>query len=249
MKQLRIWVFYISLLSLTYVRAQEQDTLLDELSNHVIDSLNIKKKTPLSIRFGLDLYRLALNQLNDNYKGFEALADLQITKKLFLALELGNEKKTKQSEQVNLTSNGSYYKLGFDYNMYDNWEGMNNQVYLGLRFAASSHKQILNSYTILNRTPFWPGEEIPINTGYAIGERNDLNAYWLEIVTGFKVQLLNNLYLGLSLRLNRLISDKIPENFDNVFIPGFNKKTDENKFGAGFNYTLSYTLPFSFKKK
>ena len=93
MKQLHIWVFYISLLSLTYVRAQEQDTLLDELSNPVIDSLNIKKKTPLSIRFGIDLYRLALNQLNDNYKGFEALADLQITKKLFLALELGNEKK------------------------------------------------------------------------------------------------------------------------------------------------------------
>ena len=53
---------------------------------------------------------------------------------------------------------------------------------------------------------------------------------------------------GLSLRLNRLLSDSIPDNFDNIFIPGFNQKTDENKFGGGFNYTLTYNIPFASKK-
>ena len=55
--------------------------------------------------------------------------------------------------------------------------------------------------------------------------------------------------MGLSLRLNRLLSDKVPENFDNIYIPGFNKKTEDNKFGAGFNYTLTYSIPFASKKK
>jgi hypothetical protein len=55
--------------------------------------------------------------------------------------------------------------------------------------------------------------------------------------------------MGISLRLNRLLGDKIPENFDNVYIPGFNKKTEENKFGAGFNYTLTYSIPIISKNK
>ena len=55
--------------------------------------------------------------------------------------------------------------------------------------------------------------------------------------------------MGLSLRLNRLLNDKIPENFDNIYIPGFYKKTENNNFGAGFNYTLTYRLPLSFRKK
>ena len=33
--------------------------------------------------------------------------------------------------------------------------------------------------------------------------------------------------MGFSLRLNRLMSDIRPDNFDNLYIPGFNKKTDD----------------------
>ena len=50
---------------------------------------------------------------------------------------INNEKTTKQSEQINFTTSGSYYKIGIDYNMYDNWEGMNNNVHLGFRIASS----------------------------------------------------------------------------------------------------------------
>jgi len=61
---------------------------------------------------------------------------------------------------------------------------------------------------------------------------------------GTKVQVLKNVYLGFSARMHVLISDKIPENFDNIYIPGFNKKTTDNKFGASFNYSLTYSIPF-----
>ena len=133
--------------------------------------------------------------------------------------------------------------------MNENLKGMNNDIYIGLRFASSNHTQVLNSYTILDRSRFWPSSDFPVDIGYATGERSNLNAQWIEVVCGFKVQLLKNIYMGLSLRLNRLLKDKIPENFDNIYIPGFNKKTEENKFGAGFNYTLTYSIPFRSKKK
>ena len=82
-----------------------------------------------------------------------------------------------------------------------------------------------------------------IKNGTEIREQESLSARWVEVVAGIKVKMLNNIYMGFSLRLNRLMSDTRPENFDNLYIPGFNKKTDENVWGAGFNYTLTYAIP------
>ncbi|MFT7252531.1 MAG: hypothetical protein ACI9FW_002293, partial [Flavobacterium sp.] len=41
---------------------------------------------------------------------------------------------------------------------------------------------------------------------------------------------------------------KKPNNFDNLFIPGFNR-TYDGKFGTGFNYTVSYMIPIYKKNK
>jgi hypothetical protein len=245
MKTMRIWVFFISLLGGLHWGLGQQEEVLASI---VTDSLEVKEKIPLTLRFGTDLYRIVRSQTSDDFNGFEAVADLRVGEKFFLALELGNVETTQQVEQVNFTTKGTYLKLGFDYNMYENWQGMDNHVTVGLRFASSSHSQFLHNYTILDRTRFWPSSDLPITTGYATGERPNLNAQWFEVVVGFKVQLLKNIYMGLSLRLNRLLNDKLPENFDNIYIPGFNKKTEDNIFGAGFNYTLTYSLPFGSKK-
>ena len=45
------------------------------------------------------------------------------------------------------------------------------------------------------------------------------------------------------------MSNKEPEGFANLYIPGFNKTYEDSKFGAGFNYTLSYFIPFYKKIK
>ena len=250
MKKLRIWVFYISILGFGFhLLAQEETQELTSKKEVLKDSIKPSKKAPLSLRFGLDLYRIGLTQFSNDYSGIELVGDFKIRKKIYLAVEVGREETTKQSEQVNFTTDGAYYKLGFDYNMYENLSGLDNQIHLGLRFATSNYYNILNKYTLLDRTPFWPNSANEITNGFATGKRDDINAQWLEFVAGFKVQILKNIYLGLSIRLNRLVKDTVLENFDNIYIPGFNQKTDENKFGAGFNYSLTYKIPLSFKKK
>ena len=75
------------------------------------------------------------------------------------------------------------------------------------------------------------------------------NANWVEFLIGIKVETIKNIYFGISLRLNRLISNSSPNNFTNLYIPGFNKVTDDNSWGSGFNYTLTYSLPLKFNKK
>ena len=242
MKLTHTWVFYISLLSFCYSVSQENDNIT------INDSLNLKKEKSINLRVGFDLYRIILSRVSDDFDGFEIVGDLKVSKNFFIALELGNLDITKQVEQVNFTTNGNYFKVGFDYNMFENLEGMNNHITLGARIGSSRHGQTLNSYTILDRTRYWTNSDLPITNGFATGERPDLNALWFEVVLNFKVQILKNIYTGISLRLNRLISDKIPSNFDNIYIPGFNKKTKDNVFGAGFNYTLTYNFSLLSKK-
>ena len=57
-----------------------------------------------------------------------------------------------------------------------------------------------------------------------------------------KAEVFNNVFVGFSVRLNRLVSQKRPNNFDNLYIPGFNR-TYNGDFGVGFNYTVSYFIP------
>ena len=246
MKNKHIWLFYISFLVIHFSsKAQNENELVynDTIVN-ISDSL---KKKNYALRFGFDPLKIALSQTDKNYSGFEVIGDLNFFENLFLSIEFGREDKTKQSEKINFTTTGSYIKLGADYNMYKNWKGMNNHIYIGIRFANSIHKQRVNSFYLRNSDFLWGNELITSGTG--IGLRENLNASWIEFVTGIKVQVLKNIYMGFNVRFNRLFNDKKPLNFDNLYIPGFNKKTDENIFGAGFNYTISYSIPIKFGKK
>ena len=239
MKKVYIWLFIISLL--TPVCGTSAQELVDEIEEVVVDTLKKREKKPYTIRFGLDLSKPVMAQFNKDFFGLELVGDIRLFSEFYGAIELGNEKKTQQSEQINLTSSGSYLKLGFDYNLYKNWKGMNNAIYLGMRIGNSLFKQKVNEYEPYQIDHYWPTEII--KSGPQIREQDALTARWVEIVAGIKVKMINNLYMGFSLRLNRLMNDTRPDNFDNLYIPGFNKKTDENVWGAGFNYTLTYSIP------
>ncbi|MCR5863581.1 DUF6048 family protein [Flavobacterium sp. J372] len=194
-------------------------------------------------RVGADLYRLTRGLYNDNYRGFEIVADYRLTKKYYVAGEIGNEDFTVDDDQLNFTTQGQYIKIGFDYNAYENWLDMENMIYAGVRYGFSRYSQNLNSYRIydasgyFDETIFYPDRKF-----------DGLTAHWAEVVGGVKAEIFDNLFLGFSVRLNYLITDKKPENFDNLYIPGFNR-TYEGSFGAGFNYSLSYFIPLYKKDK
>ena len=195
------------------------------------------------LRVGVDLHRLTKSFYDDNYKGLEVVADYRLTRRYYIAGEIGNEEKTVDDDRLNFTTKGTYFKVGFDYNSFENWLDMENMIYVGMRYGLSSFSQNLNSYKIYDPTNYY-GETI-ITSGEKF---SGLNASWIEVIGGVKAELFNNLYLGFSLRLNYLVSNKRPENFDNLYIPGFNR-TYDGKFGAGLNYTISYFIPIYKKNK
>ena len=199
------------------------------------DTIKIPQR--YGLRIGVDLHRLTKSLYDDNYKGLELVGDYRITKKFYIAGELGNEDKTTVDDNVNFTTKGTYFKVGFDYNAYENWLDMENMIFIGMRAGVGSFSQKLNSYNIYQAGNFYGTNTIPGE------EYSGLSASWLEVVSGLKAEVINNLYVGFSLRLNYLMSNKEPDVFANLYIPGFNKTYENSKFGAGFNYTISYFIP------
>jgi hypothetical protein len=200
------------------------------------------KSDRYGIRVGVDLHRLSRSLYDDKFRGFEAVADYRLTKKIYAAGELGTVDFTVDDDQVNFTTKGSYFKIGFDYNAYENWLDMENMIYTGIRYGFSSFSQNLNSYSIYDKNAYFDEVIVYPNQKYS-----SLSAHWVEILGGIKAEVFDNLFLGFSVRLNVLLTDKKPTNFDNLYIPGFNR-TYDGSFGVGFNYTVSYFIPL-YKKK
>lgn len=208
------------------------------LSLNVAAQDSIPKKTErYGIRVGADLSRLARSFYEKDYRGFEIVGDYRLSKKIFIAGEIGNEDLTENEAQLSFTTKGSYFKAGFDFNAYENWLDMENMIYAGMRYGVSSFSQQLNSYAIYNTNPYFGQDILTPNQKF-----DGLTAHWVEFVAGVKAELFSNLFLGFSVRMNYLVSNKKPEGFDNLYIPGFNR-TYEGNFGVGFNYSLSYFIP------
>ncbi|MGV9003720.1 DUF6048 family protein [Flavobacterium sp.] len=218
----------LMLLSLATV-AQEQTPKVDTI---------VPKKERYGVRLGVDLFKLTRSFYDKNYQGLEVVGDYRLTRKHYIAAEIGNEKKTVADDQLNFTTNGSYLKVGFDYNGYENWLNMENQIYVGLRYGFSTFNQTLNSYTVYNTDQYFTENDVIM----ADDKFNGLTAQWIEVVAGVKAEVFHNIFVGFSFRVNRLFSQKQPDNFENLYIPGFNRTYNGN-FGVGFNYTVSYFIP------
>ncbi len=243
MKQKLILTFFTNsffLLLLFWVPVNAQN---DDAAKATKDSIKIKEK--YGLRVGGDVVKLTRSFFDDAYSGFEVSADYRLKKRLYLAGELGFDEKNNTTDYLDVTTTGSYIKAGIDYNLYQNWLDMDNMIYSGFRIGASTFNQKLNSYTVYTTDQYWS----PQYSSTELQEFKGLTAIWTEFIIGIKAELFNNLYLGLNAQLKILVSETEPDNFENLYIPGFNKTFDTTGIGVGFGYTVSYRIPLYKKDK
>ncbi|GLB53244.1 hypothetical protein NBRC110019_22840 [Neptunitalea chrysea] len=239
-------VYITSILFGIYGYAQNTDTTTTT-SETPTDSVVYKQR--YGLRVGVDLSRLVRSYTDDDYQGLEIVGDYRLNHNWFAAAEIGSEKKTTDEDYYNFTTKGNYIKVGADINTYDNWYGMENVISLGFRYGFATMSQTVNSYTPYVNDPYWgEGDTSGINTDI-LREYSGLSAHWVEFVVSMKVELLHNIYLGGSVRINKLLTDKAGGDFPNLWIPGFNKVTDGSSIGMGYNYSITYLIPLYKKSK
>lgn len=205
-----------------------------------IDSLQFKRT--YGLRVGIDAASLIRTGMDPEYNGFQILADYRVKDRLYIAGEIGNDNLDRNSDRIDFKTSGSYFKAGIDYNLYQNWLDMDNMVYFGARVGAANFSQTLNRYDYSQDNNYFP-----VFTNVVDREFSGLTAIWLEIQLGIKVEVLTNLYLVANMQLKRMITESTPDNFDNLYVPGFGRTYDTGEIGVGITYGVMYRIPF-FKK-
>ena len=265
MKQLLKYSFSICfLLSLLFVQAQEKtttttienDVKITESKNvsstkkkpeKKLDTLKTEPIKPKTDRYGLilgvDINKVARSFYDSNYTGIAFTGDYRFTKKIYLFAEIGSEDITVEDPLLTTTTKGTYLKAGFNYNAYTNWLDMENLITVGVRFGFSTFSEQLDNYLIYNPHPYFGQSEL-IDSGI---KYDGLTAGWGEVAAGVNVKVFNNVYVGFNLQLKVLLANSEPGNFENLYIPGYNR-TYDGHFGAGFSYTIGYFIPI-YKKK
>lgn len=227
MKQALTFIFTISLIF-----------LFSPISSAQVVGDTVPYKERYGLRVGVDLSKPLRTLLQEDYRGLEIMGDFRVYKNYYLAAELGNEKLPFEGDNLRVSSSGSYIKVGADYNAYENWAGMENMIFAGLRYGFSTFSQTLEEYNIYSINPFFPPTTIQ-----GPFESSGLTANWLEFMVGLKVEVLPNLYLGGNVQLKRMLFQNSPSNIDNLVVPGFNRTYDDSSFGVGYGYNISYLIP------
>ena len=195
-------------------------------------------KTGYGLRVGIDISKPVFAIVDKSYSGLELVGDYRISKNWYAATELGFEEEITSEDFLNSTSKGSYIKLGANYNAYKNWLDMNNEIFVGFRYGFSVFDQTLNSYTPNVNNNYFLSNTIttPIT-------ETGLTAHWAEAQLGIKAETFKNLFIGFSFSYKVGISIDDQKGFKTLYAPGFNRVFESNT-GFGFNYTISYLIPF-----
>lgn len=223
----------------SYSQEQKKDTLVTKQQDSIV------YKTNYGLRLGIDISRPIIASFSNSYTGYEIVGDYRIKKNLYIAAEVGYEEKTSAEDYTNSTSKGNYIRLGVNYNAYKNWLDMNNEIFVGYRYGFSLFDQTLNSYTP-NVSDAENGNYFPANPNINSITSTGLNAHWSELMIGLKAETFKNFYVSFSISYKMLMSVKDPKGYKSLFAPGFNRIFESNT-GFGFNYTISYLIPFSKK--
>lgn len=235
-----LFTISLMLLMLFPMASQSQS---NENPEKTSDTLVFKQK--YGLRLGADIGKILRTAIDDDYTGFEINGDYRLTKRMYLAGELGTEERRIATSFLDVTATGSYFKAGIDYNSYTNWLDMQNMIFFGFRGGVSTFNQSLNSFTVYNTDQYWQNQF----TDNPNREFNGLTAIWAELMLGLKAELLTNLFAGLNVQIKAMVNENEPNGLENLYVPGFNRTYDSGRFGIGFGYTLSYLIPIYKKDK
>ena len=175
--------YFISILLITNsLTALSQDDI-------ALDSIPLK--TTYGIKIGIDISKQIRMLTEPNYKGLVLTGDYRILDRLFLAAEFGSEEKKTSNEVLDFDTDGTFLKLGVNYNIYNNRKGLDNEIYVGFRYGLRKIQSQIKLLYYLRFRSILESKlcELVVSEFYRF---NTLVGF--EFVLGFNAEVLNNTY-------------------------------------------------------
>ncbi|MCS7017976.1 MAG: DUF6048 family protein [Cytophagales bacterium] len=219
---------------------------------------------PYALRLGTDLsYWLngavsapfGRRSIGENLKSFyantlrfELTADLAFNRnKHFIVADWGyaSTKRERNAEDnlrnISYHNTGTYWRVGWDYNvLHKTFTDRQSALLLGFRYGRANFEQQATYIAI--STP-WGFGGTPASPAFSETISEQLSYRWWEMVTGLRVAVWRELYLGYTFRIklagkanevNRMLPNEIP---------GFG--TVRSNMKLSFSYHLYYRIPLT----
>ncbi len=186
------------------------------------------------IAIGIDLAPFITHLFTNERFGVEANARYTLNRKWQAVAELGYENVEIDEEKISYSSNGSFMRLGFDYNLFKVEEvGNNDNILLGLRYGVAFQDHECPGFTI--KEDYWGDYQAALGS-------STVDSHWAELVFGLRSEVLKNIYMGWSVRVRTVISVGKDDVLEPYSIPGYGRR--DRSTNLGFTYTLEYHIPF-----
>ena len=225
----RTYAFIISLFPVLFLHGQDNGK--DTKSTSFGDILH-----QTYVRIGYDAGKKIYARLNG---GNMDVAYLNLGyKNHILEFFVGKEAMPYVHQNYMFQTAGSYFKLGYAYNFYDNWGNMHNEITLGLRYGSANFAYDLQGFSFSAPAEIMSSYEWTGHHAYP-----GLYASWIEIGASVKAEIFHGLYLDLFVSGKRMAKGIPPQNFGLLYVPGF-FKTNVSGFGFGLGYGVSYRFGF-----
>lgn len=190
------------------------------------------KNPGLSI--GINIGTFIVKAIEPERFGIEATARYKFNRKWFAVGEVGYENVSFDRDPFAYDSNGSFIRLGGDYNIFKVDEiGNNDNIILGFRYGFALTNYSSDRYTI--KDDYWG------NFNGSIGDGTS-TAHWGEFVFGLRSEIMKNFYMGWSVRVRSLVTLGNDQQLEPYAIPGYGKR--DNSTNLSFTYNLEYHFPF-----
>lgn len=197
------------------------------------------KYAPTGIRVGADVGNFGYSLLDDGRDFWEFSADVDIYR-YYITTDYGYTKFMSNKDTYNYESTGRYFRVGPEVNFIKNQTS--DVLFFGIKYGTSTFDEDISYLTInaIEQNEVWPVNELETSN-------ENLSASWFEFNTGLKARIIDNVYLGFTVRYKFLPNVNGGETFTPYFVPGFGKKVDNDAWGL--SYYISYRIPFRKKKK
>ena len=171
--------------------------------------------------------------VKDRYYSGEVSLTANLSNRFFPVVEagVGYTDMVSTLYSIGYRTSAPYYRIGMDYNM-QHKNGKPNYIYLGGRVGYTAFEYSVDAPAL--QDPVWGGE-VPVRFSDVPSR-----AVWAEAVGGVRAEIINNFYMGWSLRYKYLLYQGAITNGGPWYIPGFGT-------GKKTVFTATYSLTYYFK--
>ncbi len=236
---------FIVLISLFGLNLSAQETDSSRFQAKIDEPFELDKPEKIrpviehDLRIGIDVHNYILGAITPIRTGLDLLVEYNITSNIFVVVEGGYNYFKRENVRITYISKGNYIRTGIDYNLRKATAANDRDMYfIGFRYGFSNFNQEVPEYVLVNG--YWGN-----STGSMSAE--DGYAHWAEVLTGFKVEVIKNWYLGMSVRLKFFLKRSKNAIEPVQYVPGYAR--NYNSGVMDFNYSISYNIPLNYKKK